>query len=418
MLIMVRRVYELLLHTVGNIYALIFLLLIAVYFLFMPIPSNLLALHVKSIFNPEIIIGLTIKELSDEETRRVALEPWQRDYYQRFEASPIAVSLDFIFIPRAFDKRKICITELDIVSSGIAGVNVEPTTIVSKLVFDTPFCLGPGKNYFVQQESETSETKVFDYAKWTNSFWYPFDYRVFKIDLFLVKGDFDKNIVFDPALQITSASPRWISWVSKFGKSGGDTKQWEVESIRIVVARHMTYMALAILVPFIVTLILGKVLPAVINNVSTFWEIVVALILGLWTFSEALIPNYIDHPTIIGNIILFMYVPLIAYIVLAGIIRNNGRTPNTPSTDQSASETERTVDRVGPSETDNLETLKGIGPTVAKVLNESGIVTYQDLADSDPATVRRILEKADVGALQTMKIESWIEQARLAAKQD
>lgn len=64
---------------------------------------------------------------------------------------------------------------------------------------------------------------------------------------------------------------------------------------------------------------------------------------------------------------------------------------------------------------DDLTMLEGIGPKVAKVLKEAGVVSFADLAHANPAEVQKAL---DAAGLQMMRSEGWIEQARLAAKGD
>ena len=64
---------------------------------------------------------------------------------------------------------------------------------------------------------------------------------------------------------------------------------------------------------------------------------------------------------------------------------------------------------------DNLTVLEGIGPKVAKVLNEAGIMSFADLAHADAAKVQDALNAA---GLQMMNPEGWIEQAKLAAAGD
>jgi predicted flap endonuclease-1-like 5' DNA nuclease len=64
---------------------------------------------------------------------------------------------------------------------------------------------------------------------------------------------------------------------------------------------------------------------------------------------------------------------------------------------------------------DDLTVLEGIGPKVAKVLNEAGITTFAALAKADPAKVQEVLKAA---GLQMMNPTGWIEQAELAAKGD
>lgn len=62
---------------------------------------------------------------------------------------------------------------------------------------------------------------------------------------------------------------------------------------------------------------------------------------------------------------------------------------------------------------DDLVTLEGIGPKVAKVLNDSGIHSFADLAKANANDIQKIL---DTAGLQMMNPEGWIEQAKLAAK--
>lgn len=64
---------------------------------------------------------------------------------------------------------------------------------------------------------------------------------------------------------------------------------------------------------------------------------------------------------------------------------------------------------------DDLTILEGIGPKVAKVLNEAGIHSLADLAKANANDIQKAL---DAAGLQMMNPEGWIEQAKLAAKGD
>jgi len=64
---------------------------------------------------------------------------------------------------------------------------------------------------------------------------------------------------------------------------------------------------------------------------------------------------------------------------------------------------------------DDLTKIEGIGPKVAKVLDQAGITTFDALAQADPSDVKKVLNNA---GLQMMNPEGWIEQADLAAKGD
>jgi len=66
-------------------------------------------------------------------------------------------------------------------------------------------------------------------------------------------------------------------------------------------------------------------------------------------------------------------------------------------------------------EADDLVKLEGIGPKVAKVLKEADFSTFEDLAQAKAADVQKVL---DAAGLQMMNPEGWIEQAKLAAKED
>ena len=67
----------------------------------------------------------------------------------------------------------------------------------------------------------------------------------------------------------------------------------------------------------------------------------------------------------------------------------------------------------GKKKADDLVKIEGIGPKVAKVLNDAGITTFDDLAHAKAAEVQKILNTA---GLQMMNSEGWIAQAKLAAK--
>jgi LPXTG-motif cell wall-anchored protein len=77
--------------------------------------------------------------------------------------------------------------------------------------------------------------------------------------------------------------------------------------------------------------------------------------------------------------------------------------------------TEKSVSRNERSSADDLTKLEGIGPKVAKVLNDAEITTFDDLARAKAGDVKSVLNEA---GLQMMNPEGWIEQARLAAKGD
>ena len=68
-----------------------------------------------------------------------------------------------------------------------------------------------------------------------------------------------------------------------------------------------------------------------------------------------------------------------------------------------------------PAKPDDLKRLEGIGPKVAGVLEAAGISTFAQLAETDVARLRAIL---DAAKLRFLDPTTWPEQAALAAKGD
>jgi predicted flap endonuclease-1-like 5' DNA nuclease len=66
-----------------------------------------------------------------------------------------------------------------------------------------------------------------------------------------------------------------------------------------------------------------------------------------------------------------------------------------------------------PPTPDDLTMLEGVGPKVAELLHENGIMTFAQVADADVEHLRQILRDA---GLPMIKPDTWPEQARLAAE--
>ena len=66
-------------------------------------------------------------------------------------------------------------------------------------------------------------------------------------------------------------------------------------------------------------------------------------------------------------------------------------------------------------EADDLTSLEGVGPKVAKILNGAGIHSFSDLAKANDKEVDKVLDEA---GLHMMDSAGWIEQAKLAVKGD
>jgi hypothetical protein len=67
------------------------------------------------------------------------------------------------------------------------------------------------------------------------------------------------------------------------------------------------------------------------------------------------------------------------------------------------------------NEADDLTRIEGIGPKVAKALNEAGISTFESLSKAKIEAIQNILSNA---GLKMMDPTTWPEQAKLAANGD
>lgn len=66
------------------------------------------------------------------------------------------------------------------------------------------------------------------------------------------------------------------------------------------------------------------------------------------------------------------------------------------------------------SQAENLKKIEGIGPKIEQILNDSGILTFSDLATSKVAELKKILDKAG-NRYKKHDPSTWPKQAKLAA---
>jgi large subunit ribosomal protein L21 len=68
-----------------------------------------------------------------------------------------------------------------------------------------------------------------------------------------------------------------------------------------------------------------------------------------------------------------------------------------------------------PAKPDDLKKIEGIGPKVSSLLNEAGIMTFQQMVDTGAEKLETILDEA---GLHMLDADTWPEQAQLAAAGD
>ncbi len=69
-----------------------------------------------------------------------------------------------------------------------------------------------------------------------------------------------------------------------------------------------------------------------------------------------------------------------------------------------------------PAEPDDLKRIEGIGPKIAKVLQDADVKTFAQLAETEPDRIKEILEEADPNLLNLADPETWPTQAKIAAR--
>jgi len=107
----------------------------------------------------------------------------------------------------------------------------------------------------------------------------------------------------------------------------------------------------------------------------------------------------------------WLWYSLLAILLLAAIWWAFRRE----STERATVESEEGAHNERKASTDDLTKIEGIGPKVARVLNDAGITTFEMLAKAEAGEVQKVLNAA---GLQMMNPEGWIEQASLAEKGD
>lgn len=68
-----------------------------------------------------------------------------------------------------------------------------------------------------------------------------------------------------------------------------------------------------------------------------------------------------------------------------------------------------------PNKPDDLKKIEGIGPKVSSLLNQAGILTFQQMVDAGAEKLESILDQA---GLQMLDADTWPDQAKLAAAGD
>jgi predicted flap endonuclease-1-like 5' DNA nuclease len=103
----------------------------------------------------------------------------------------------------------------------------------------------------------------------------------------------------------------------------------------------------------------------------------------------------------------------ILMLIVIWALARNAKATETPHVEHT--EAERAPEPIPPAVPDDLKLIEGIGPKISSLLNEAGIMTFAQLANTPVADLQAILDKA---GLRLGDPATWPEQAALAAKGD
>ncbi len=67
-----------------------------------------------------------------------------------------------------------------------------------------------------------------------------------------------------------------------------------------------------------------------------------------------------------------------------------------------------------PGKADDLKLIEGVGPKIAELMNNAGIITFAQMAERTSEELRKILDDGGIGAIADPT--TWPEQAALAAQ--
>ncbi len=122
-----------------------------------------------------------------------------------------------------------------------------------------------------------------------------------------------------------------------------------------------------------------------------------------------------------GWVLIFLLVVAVLALILWWATQYTPKDPYTPKGEghhethheQAPAEAARLAEVEVPVEPDDLKKIEGIGPKTERLLNEHGIMTFAQLAETSEETLQAILDEA---GFRLGDPGTWAEQAALAAK--
>jgi hypothetical protein len=155
------------------------------------------------------------------------------------------------------------------------------------------------------------------------SYYFPFDRRVLDVDFWLtgqtlISGTAENSVVIIPEIVGLVNVPEWDEIIT-IQKEYSEELTHNVTHIHIdfkrpITFRLLTVISLVALVSFIIVL-------AFVEEIGSFLEVAIAILLGLWGIQDIIIPDNLSYPTIITPIILSLYCLLAFAVFMRFVVR-------------------------------------------------------------------------------------------------
>lgn len=279
----------------------------------------------------DIVFGIRVKELdkneinkfNQKETPDIPLESWEIEYAQIFDTPLVLMSIDYIYVAEKFlvsnSGNQICIVKIEIRTNNDVGM---PQSFIRENL-----CNGRGVNYFVNQSTNFAVLLYDKYnGEYSDPYYFPFDSRSISaeltIDAILLDADGKELSVFTrPTIQ--------INVISQNGKDYWNFENHKNDNnIKLTLHRPLMYPILSVLLLVVIFVAILSLLLLVDDKneknddaaEAGYWEVAVG-ILGIWSIQEVLLPDFIEGPTIIGDIILALYI-FLSLVILYIFVRS------------------------------------------------------------------------------------------------
>lgn len=235
----------------------------------------------------------------------------------KFNIPVIALSLNYVYLSSSTvgENDELCVEEVKIGGlDKLDALNDYGLFSRDQIIFsnnDEQVCFKSGYTDIVNEKIAFRPLLLKNPS--VTEYYYPFDARILDFGL-LFKGYFRKEgaqgeFPKDLNVKIMLTPSRWsTTFVEKPNYIGG----YLGKEILVTLNRPWYYRCLFFVIPVIVVVALISLIS--IDSLGSFWEVSIGFI-SLWSVHEILIPNYVNSPTIIDQVITFLYL-LLGLVVL------------------------------------------------------------------------------------------------------